>query len=90
MRAIIHIDSLEAHTTLNTYNLWKLASRGQLCTDGHQRGIELGTFCPRERCLNRSATSGLREITPYNRPNDAKQNPKTPTYYIKGTGEIFK
>ena len=29
----MHIASLEAHTTLNTYSLWKLALRGHLNTD---------------------------------------------------------
>ena len=29
----MHIASLEAHTTLKTYNLWKLALRGDLNTD---------------------------------------------------------
>ena len=29
----MHIASLEARTTLNTYNLWKLALRGHLNTD---------------------------------------------------------
>ena len=29
----MHIDSLDAHTTLNTYNLWKLALIGHLNTD---------------------------------------------------------
>ena len=29
----MHIASLEAHTTLNIYNLWKLALRGYLNTD---------------------------------------------------------
>ena len=29
----MHIACLEAHTTLNTYNLWKLALRGHLNTD---------------------------------------------------------
>ena len=28
MKAIMHIASLEAHTTLNIYNLWKLAHEG--------------------------------------------------------------
>ena len=37
-------------------NLWKLALRGHLNTDA-QVGLELGTFCSRERCLNRSATA---------------------------------
>ena len=36
----MHIANLEAHATLNTYNLWKLALRGHLNTDG----IELGNF----------------------------------------------
>ena len=35
-REIMHIASLEAHTTLNTYHLWKLALRGHL--------NELGAF----------------------------------------------
>ena len=33
---IRHISSLEAHTTLNTYNLWKLALRGHLNTDANR------------------------------------------------------
>ena len=33
----MHIASLEAHTTLNTYNLWKLALRGHLNTDARKR-----------------------------------------------------
>ena len=33
----MHIASLEAHTTLNTYNLWKLALRGHLNTDARTR-----------------------------------------------------
>ena len=48
----MHIASLAAHTTLNTYNLWKLTLRGHLNTDV-QAGLELGTFRSRERCLNR-------------------------------------
>ena len=55
-REILHIASLAAHTTLNTYNLWKLTLRGHLNTDV-QAGLELETFCSRERCLNRSATA---------------------------------
>ena len=55
-RAILHIASLAAHTTLNTYNLWKLTLRGHLNTDV-QAEIELGTFRSRERCLNRQATA---------------------------------
>ena len=35
---IMHIASLEAHTTLNTYNLPKLALRGHLSTDSRTRG----------------------------------------------------
>ena len=46
------IASLAAHTTLNTYNLWKLTLRGHLNTDV-PAGLELGTICSRERCLNR-------------------------------------
>ena len=48
----LHIASLAAHTTLNTYNLWKLTLRGHLNTDV-QAGLELGTFRSRERCINR-------------------------------------
>ena len=33
----MHIASLEAHTTLNTYNLWKLELRGHLNTDAQTR-----------------------------------------------------
>ena len=33
----MHIASLEAHTTLNTYNLWKLALSGHLNTDARTR-----------------------------------------------------
>ena len=33
----MHIVSLEAHTTLNTYNLWKLALRGHLNIDSRMR-----------------------------------------------------
>ena len=33
----MHIASLEAHTTLNIYNLWKLALRGHLNTDAQTR-----------------------------------------------------
>ena len=33
----MHISSLEAHTALNTYNLWKLALRGHLNTDARTR-----------------------------------------------------
>ena len=36
-------------------NLWKLTLRGHLNNDV-QAAIELGTFCSRERCLNRSTT----------------------------------
>ena len=50
-RAILHITSLAAHTTLNTYNLWKLTLRDHLSTDV-QAGLELGTLCSRERWLN--------------------------------------
>ena len=32
------IASLEAHSTLNTYNLWKLVLRGHLNTDARKRG----------------------------------------------------
>ena len=38
------------------HNLWKLALRLM-----PKRGIELGTFCSRERCLNRSATAPIME-----------------------------
>ena len=39
----MHIASLEANTTLNTYSLWKL---GYMCLmiPVPERGIELGTF----------------------------------------------
>ena len=37
----MHIGSLEAHTTLNTYNLRKFALRGHFKIP--ERGIELGT-----------------------------------------------
>ena len=43
----MHIASIEAQTTLNTYNLWKLALRGHLNTDARSQ----------ERCRNRSATA---------------------------------
>ena len=33
----MHIGSLEAHTELNKYNLWKLALRSQLNTDAGTR-----------------------------------------------------
>ena len=33
----MHIASLEAHTAINTYNLWKLALRGNLNTDARTR-----------------------------------------------------
>ena len=33
----MHIASLEAPTTLNIYNLWKLSSRGNLNTDVRTR-----------------------------------------------------
>ena len=33
----MHIARLEVHTTLNTYNLWKLAFRGHLNTDARTR-----------------------------------------------------
>ena len=33
----MHIASLEVHTTLNTYNLWKLTLRGHLNTDARTR-----------------------------------------------------
>ena len=33
----MHIASLEAHTTLNTYNLWKLALRSHFNTDVRTR-----------------------------------------------------
>ena len=33
----MHIASLEAHTTLITYNLWKLLLRGNLNTDARTR-----------------------------------------------------
>ena len=36
----MHIASLEAHTTLNKYNLWKLVTSTLM----PERGIELGTF----------------------------------------------
>ena len=36
-RAIMHVASLEAHATLNTYNLWKLALRGHFDTDARTR-----------------------------------------------------
>ena len=35
----MHIASLEAHTTLNTYNIWKLALRGYLNTDARRRDL---------------------------------------------------
>ena len=34
-------------------NLWKLTLRGHLNTDD-QAGLELGTLCSGEQCLNRS------------------------------------
>ena len=37
MRAFMHIASLETHTTLNTYNLWKLALRDHRNTDVRTR-----------------------------------------------------
>ena len=39
----MHIASLEAHTTLNIYNLWKLALRGHLNTHALTR-VELEPF----------------------------------------------
>ena len=33
----MHITSLEAHTTLIIYNIWKLALRGHLNTDARTR-----------------------------------------------------
>ena len=33
----MHISSLEANTTLNTYNLWKLPLRGHLNTDARTK-----------------------------------------------------
>ena len=35
----LSIASLEAHTTLNTYNLWKLALRGHLNIDVRTRDL---------------------------------------------------
>ena len=35
--ALMHMASLEARTTFNTYNLWKLALRGHLNTDARMR-----------------------------------------------------
>ena len=66
-RAVLHIASLAAHTTLNTYNLWKLTLRGHLNTDV-QAGLELGTFRSRELCLNRQATA------PRKKKNQQKKN----------------
>ena len=50
----MHISSLEAQTTLNTYNLWKLALRGHLNTDARTRDRTLS----QERCRNRSDKCG--------------------------------
>ena len=52
----MHNASLEVHTTLNTYNLWKLAWRGHLNNDARTRD-RTRNFCSQERCLNRSATA---------------------------------
>ena len=46
-----YCQSSGAHTTLNTYNVWKLTLRGHLNTDV-QAGLELGTLCSRERAQN--------------------------------------
>ena len=43
----MHIASLEAHTTLNTYNLWKLALRGHLNTDAQARDQTRNVFLTR-------------------------------------------
>ena len=40
----MHIASLEAHTKLNTYNLWKLTLRGHLNTDARMRDRTLKLF----------------------------------------------
>ena len=51
----MYIVSLAAQTTLNI-NLWNLASSREVTsTLMTKRGIELGTFCSREQCLNHSA-----------------------------------
>ena len=58
----MHIASLAAHTTLNTYKPMEInIERGHLNTDV-QAGFELGTLCSRERCLNRSATAPLNNL----------------------------
>ena len=47
------------------HNLWKLALRDHLNLMPN-RGIELGTFCSRERCINRSATAPRSFYDSYN------------------------
>ena len=54
-----YCQSSDAHNI--KHNLCKLALRGHLNTDA-QVGLELGTFCSRERCLNRSATAPYDQI----------------------------
>ena len=51
----MNIASLEAHTTLNTYNLWKLALRGPLNTDARTRDRTRNFLLTRTRCRNRAA-----------------------------------
>ena len=50
-----YCQSSDAHN-IKHINLWKLTLRDHLNTDV-QAGLELGTLCSRERCLNRSATA---------------------------------
>ena len=52
----MHIVSLAAHTTLSTYKPMEINIERSHNTDV-QAGLELGTFCSRERSLNRSATA---------------------------------
>ena len=47
-----YCQSSGAHNIKHMVNLWKLTLRGHLNTDV-QAGLELGTLCSRERCLNR-------------------------------------
>ena len=53
----MHIASLEAHTTLNTYKPMEINIEMSPQHTDVQAGLELGTFRSRERCLTASYSS---------------------------------
>ena len=59
MRAIVRIASLEAHITLNTYNLWKLALSGNRSATAAQYCMS-ATYLDHDWWLNLDSHSHLR------------------------------